>query len=583
MHWLKKVSQRANVFIFVDALDEHLSGHELLGLLFELSKAPGKPMIIVTSRPVLEVDIDDDIAISRLNMEDRVAEIDDDIRQYVLHRLTADNKMRRWSQERYRNLITDGLLYKSNGMFRWASCQLDAISRVRTPREVRKALASLPAGLHDTYRRILDNVSREDSELLRKMLVWLCFCTKGLSQQELREAIAIQHNASSIDEESQLRSTEDILELGNSLISVAQTQNQVVLAHLSVRDYLLSDSLQRDSRVGHFALAPRQSHTQLATDCLTYLFFEELSSGPCESADDYMERLGKMPFLKHAANAWSYHLRAAEVNEDLFSLVLRLFLPESRSTFMSWIQVINTGSDSNFKWNIYPRHATSLYYAASFGLRDVLTYLLEQGMEPKDLNAPGSRFGGTALHAAALREHLEVMEDLIKAGANPSTADFNGVSPLHSAASQGSVEATRILLRFGAATDARDSMMNATPLEWARKSGRLNVVLLLEAADAKLTDSDSSTSFSSLGQSTPKTSTRSSSSTSQLKEASAITEDGITVWKPVAGFFPDYYEKRSGLTSSIVLGFAIGSETTTLYSKLDLNLPVLQNKDEAHW
>lgn len=116
MHWLKKVSQHATLFIFVDALDEHFSGHEIFELLLDLSKAHGNHRIIVTSRPNLEVDIADDIAISRLNMEDHVAEIDDDIRQYVLHRLSADNKLRRWSQDKYRDLITDGLLYKSNGM-----------------------------------------------------------------------------------------------------------------------------------------------------------------------------------------------------------------------------------------------------------------------------------------------------------------------------------------------------------------------------------------------------------------------------------------------------------------------------------
>lgn len=96
-----------------------------------------------------------------------------------------------------------------------------------------------------------------------------------------------------IDKDRQLRSTEDLLSLGNSLIIISSAENKVNLAHLSVRDYLLSESLASDPRVEYFALAPKRSQSELAADCLTYLFFDELSSVPCESADDYMERLEK--------------------------------------------------------------------------------------------------------------------------------------------------------------------------------------------------------------------------------------------------------------------------------------------------
>ena len=85
-------------------------------------------------------------------------------------------------------------------------------------------------------------------------------------------------------------------------------------------------------------------------------------------------------------------------------------------------QVLN--ADYNVKWDVYPRHATSLYYAASFGLAEIVEALIGTGAE---LNAPGSRFGGTALHAAALREHIPVMKLLLEAGSDPGRADFNHV------------------------------------------------------------------------------------------------------------------------------------------------------------
>lgn len=415
------------------------------------------------------------------------------------------------------------------------------------------------------------------------MLMWLSFCTTHLTQEELREAVAIQPYGE-IDEYCRLTSVEDMLLLGNSLIGgIADEKGHVSLAHLSVRDYLVSATLRQDPRLSYFALEAAQSHSELAADCLTYLFLEELRHGPCNSADDYMERLRKLPFLKHAANAWSYHLRSANIDDHLSKLALRLFLPESHGTFMSWIQVIHTGTDSNFKWNVYPSHATPLYYAASFGLRDIVSYLLRENLYPAELNAAGSRFGGTALHAAVIREHFGVMEDLFNAGADPSRADFNKVTPLHSAASQGSVEATRMLLRFGAATDARDSMTGTTPLEWARNSGRRDIVALIEAVDIGVSDSDSAVSSSSSpGQTTPERSTTSSSSQSSLR-IPLMAKKEVTVWAPAPQYFPDHYEKRSGLDSSIILGYTVGKEVITLHSSREIGFLCNASDKQACW
>ncbi len=68
---------------------------------------------------------------------------------------------------------------------------------------------------------------------------------------------------------------------------------------------------------------------------------------------------------------------------------------------MSWVQDLN--ADYSFKYNLYPQHATSLYYAASFCLDHIVNALIENGAV---LDAPGSRFGGTALHGAVLRCHV---------------------------------------------------------------------------------------------------------------------------------------------------------------------------------
>src|SRR5205823_3020122 len=118
---------------------------------------------------------------------------------------------------------------------------------------------------------------------------------------------------------------------------------------------------------------------------------------------------------------------------------------------------------------------TSLYYAASFGLAEIVEALINTGAE---LNAPGSRFGGTALHAAALREHIPVMKLLLEAGADPGRGDFNHVTPLHTAAMYGNPEVVSMLLQFGAPKDAADGV-GETPYDLAVQTGQVESQNLL--------------------------------------------------------------------------------------------------------
>ncbi|KAJ8127322.1 hypothetical protein O1611_g6315 [Lasiodiplodia mahajangana] len=131
-------------------------------------------------------------------------------------------------------------------------------------------------------------------------------------------------------------------------------------------------------------------------------------------------------------------------------------------------------------------HATSLYYAASFGLEDVAGGLLLDGA---DVNAPGGRFGSTALHGATLREHTSIVEMLLKVGANPSQADDNHVTPLHTAATVGNPQVLKLLLDHGASKDS----LGKTPYDWAVESGQYGSQKLLKGEVYEMLPSDSTT------------------------------------------------------------------------------------------
>ena len=61
-----------------------------------------------------------------------------------------------------------------------------------------------------------------------------------------------------------------------------------------------------------FALSEMDTNDELASMCLTYLCLSDFNTGPCLSADTYVERVHKLPFTKHAATGWTYYFRAAK-------------------------------------------------------------------------------------------------------------------------------------------------------------------------------------------------------------------------------------------------------------------------------
>jgi len=198
---------------------------------------------------------------------------------------------------------------------------------------------------------------------------------------------------------------------------------------------------------------------------------------------------------------------------------------------MSWVQILN--ADYAWKWSIFPHFATPLYYAATFGLSGTVDSIIKTGV---DLDAPGSRYGGTALHGAAYRQHPLAVKILLNAGADPNKADFNKVTPLHTAATLQNLEIVDMLLKHGAQIDALDNA-NESPLDWAQKSGHTKAHQMLLGITSNL-DPNSNTPTSQTG-----------------------------IWREsneTIPYFPDFYAKRSGLEGSIILTVEIDGNDNTL-------------------
>ncbi|KAK5999158.1 Vegetative incompatibility HET-E-1-like protein [Cladobotryum mycophilum] len=435
------ICKEYRVFILLDGLDESNHKIELADSLMDLLQDTPNTRVLVTSRS--DVELEDILTdAERINFSHHANEVAGDIQTYITNRLQTDRRLSALTKNIHKDVATS-LNAKSGGMFRWVQCQLDAISSMKTARAIKGALGGLPEGLYDTYGRILMNVEDHDKDLFTKILLWLSFSVLPLKLGELADAIAIELGSNGIDDDSRLTNPSDILSIGGSLVTVSGN-GSLRLAHLSVRDYLTSKDILQQPLLARFALDKDQSHKALAQSCLTYLSFKEFAAGPANSAKAYQSRLHKYPFLSYASVGFSYHIRETTLDDELRQMISSFFGKDGRGRLLSWIQILIADRDFT-NWNYQPGDGAPIYYAASFGLTDVVRILISEGV---NLDAPGGRFNGTALHAAAYRCHYDIVKLLLEAGADPNVEDITGYTPLEFAQTMRDEESLKIFEEY---------------------------------------------------------------------------------------------------------------------------------------
>ncbi|KAH7122661.1 hypothetical protein B0J11DRAFT_345204 [Dendryphion nanum] len=132
-----------------------------------------------------------------------------------------------------------------------------------------------------------------------------------------------------------------------------------------------------------------------------------------------------------------------------------------------------------------------LHWAAVTGKRDLCEWLL---MRPKpgvraNVNAVEIR-EKTSLHLAVAHQKEDIVELLIKAGANIKAKSDGSWTALHNACEVGNVKIVKALLTSGADLNAR-LLNGSTPLHLAAQNGHVGVVsCLLECKDIKRTARD---------------------------------------------------------------------------------------------
>jgi cytohesin len=127
-----------------------------------------------------------------------------------------------------------------------------------------------------------------------------------------------------------------------------------------------------------------------------------------------------------------------------------------------------------------PNH-TDLMSAALEGNTQVVENLLKAGADPNTKDQEGR----TALMFAVINIHGDVVKALLDSDANVNASDNDGCTPLLLAASTGDIGIVKALLCSDAAVSDRLNQTGKTALTIAREKGYEEVVSLLLGAGAR--------------------------------------------------------------------------------------------------
>ncbi|CAG2000163.1 unnamed protein product [Fusarium graminearum] len=452
------------VFIVIDALDECKTTDEVLRWVGGLASSNVKTLI--TGRPDAKFQSEITQLINEPNffLLDK-QNINADIRSYVETTLETKPDFVRKSLPRdiideIRERIGDG----SDGMFRWASCQLESLAQCLSPKHMRLALATLPQNMDEMYHRILENIPAEYKSGAIRLLQFLVHTKRPLKLAEAIDVIAteIEEEPQGFDPNGRLSLEDDILQYCPGFLTIIKVTGyngvvsyQIHLAHFSVKEYLLK---QPKFNIQNASAA-------ISRTCLAYL---------TDIDENVTHIYHEFPMASYASMYWTTFAVLAGDSEQCVQDTVRFL--RDQITVLRWRRL-----ETKMKSPV-PSNGDALYYACQFGLLWATKTLIVEGT---DVNAQYDRFG-TVLQIAALMGHFEIVQLLLDNGADVNAKSVICGNALYAATLKGHSPVVRVLLERGADVNASADVQRGNALTAASYRGHLDIMQLLLDAGADI-------------------------------------------------------------------------------------------------
>jgi ankyrin repeat protein len=255
--------------------------------------------------------------------------------------------------------------------FQWVMCQLKALEKCLRPSQLRRALESLPETLNDTYAQMLSRISEGNYETAVRIFHWLIFSRRPLHIEELAELAAVDFDGESPVVE-RFWEPDEILKICPGLITTVEEHNEidgneprilVRLAHISVREYLLSHDIRR-GQAARYQIEEVVAHTSIAECSLLYMRLFDMPPSDAEK---------EFPLAIYTAENWLYHYELApEQAERVHELALDFFL-RRKEAYSNWLSFYCSTSPPKFPSSLLDFVSdTPLNVAAAYGLVPLL-------------------------------------------------------------------------------------------------------------------------------------------------------------------------------------------------------------------
>lgn len=380
--------------------------------------------------------------------------------------------------------IIPTVITKANSMFTLAGLYMQTLKACISEGEVEDALDDPPEGYDGFYERNMLRITEGSentraSTLAKKSLKWVVNAHKPLSLAELRHALAVDINKAGL-RKSDRPDKATILEVTAGIIMIDFDEKNVRLNHRTAQEYF------DKTRDRWFSTAS----ADIARASIHYMSLGELAK-PCEGIYEDKEfdaRKKAYPFLDYAYLYWGDHANEAGPHPETQAAVFHYVSDTNK--IAAWIQAAwYLRSAERAEWDIR-KGANSLHVCAWFGLTDVVSRLLDEGL---DVNATDPNYQQTPLMYACRRGHSATVAKLLQRGADVNQYSQRDSVALFEAIDNGSTETLELLLACKEldVNAIHPGRFNRTALMLAAQNGKLAIVnSLLDRPGVKLDQKD---------------------------------------------------------------------------------------------
>lgn len=311
-------------------------------------------------------------------------------------------------------------------------------------RDLQNALSDLPDGLDGTYSRILARVDARNQEKAIAMLQLLVWAKRELTLDELVDALAIRRDGERLhyDPANKMPVPNEIVKILPGLIildavkrwSYGPVRILVRLAHLSVKEYLTSDSVLEKFKP---SLVRLNAHIAIVDMCFACFYsrypepsvLRDLNLEDLEYSQGVRGDMSHLPYFVSYLPNWPHHARIAQADASASDRIIQLLTSglAPGSPFIKCTMLSRTSLDNKVEYT------SALFYASMCGLDRVVSRLLEHGTQTIDnfcndnlyddslyISKRFNYFGLTPLEAATRNCHKETVRILLANGATPT-------------------------------------------------------------------------------------------------------------------------------------------------------------------